>query len=397
MTKETVKVTFVDKNRERFVCTIELRDKEGGKELSIRSENGQGKFVPANGSQKRLFDLWDIYHLNGMNAGTPNQQKAIKKWLTDGKQYDYTKACEYLKCLNPDGTELSALKKAHLEENIAAVELEIKRFKTWIDEFEKTVEKYSKKSDGYFIFDFKRFGFTHDSIVDEAYGKKQEGIWLDHRFSLQDFVKRFKSFCEKKGNNLTKQIADLEMQTLYVDKNPETGEPHKYGHSWYHRPLPEDIEEQIEEIVQEIEEAEEERKGEPLDKLSDEELIALIEEKTSFEGRDAELAVAFVRLLDLTENDLDDIEIDDHRSTVQGIDYLAGTDEEMDEEWDQDLEHYLDECVTPDLPDVAQRFFDREGWKDWAKQDGRAHSLNRYNGEELSVEVNGTMYYAYRQ
>ena len=37
------------------------------------------------------------YHLNGMNAGTPEQEAAIEEWKQAGNRYDYTAACEYLK------------------------------------------------------------------------------------------------------------------------------------------------------------------------------------------------------------------------------------------------------------------------------------------------------------
>jgi hypothetical protein len=102
-------------------------------------------------------------------------------------------------------------------------------------------------------------------------------------------------------------------------------------------------------------------------------------------------------MFNLSENDLQDIEINDTRATVQGTDYIAGDDEEMDQEHDQELENYLDECVLPEMPETARRYFDKEAWKNDAQADGRAHALNRYDGGEESAEVNGTEYYAYRQ
>lgn len=44
-----------------------------------------------------LFDLWQKYHLNGMHAGTPEQEAAIDEWKAQGNKYDYTAACEMLK------------------------------------------------------------------------------------------------------------------------------------------------------------------------------------------------------------------------------------------------------------------------------------------------------------
>lgn len=44
-----------------------------------------------------LYHLWKDYHLNGMRAGTPEQERAVKEWLKDGHSYDYARACEMLK------------------------------------------------------------------------------------------------------------------------------------------------------------------------------------------------------------------------------------------------------------------------------------------------------------
>lgn len=44
-----------------------------------------------------IYRLWKKYHLNGMHAGTPEQEKALLEWKAAGNRYDYTSACEYLK------------------------------------------------------------------------------------------------------------------------------------------------------------------------------------------------------------------------------------------------------------------------------------------------------------
>ena len=48
----------------------------------------------------QLFDLWRKYHLNGMHAGTPEQEQAIETWMAQGNKYDYAAACELLKDLD---------------------------------------------------------------------------------------------------------------------------------------------------------------------------------------------------------------------------------------------------------------------------------------------------------
>lgn len=49
---------------------------------------------------KELYKYWKLYHLNGMHAGAPEQEKAIEEWKQAGNKYDYTAACEYLKSIN---------------------------------------------------------------------------------------------------------------------------------------------------------------------------------------------------------------------------------------------------------------------------------------------------------
>ena len=44
-----------------------------------------------------LYGLWKNYHLNGMHAGTPEQEQAIEEWKAEGNKYEYTAACEMLK------------------------------------------------------------------------------------------------------------------------------------------------------------------------------------------------------------------------------------------------------------------------------------------------------------
>lgn len=44
-----------------------------------------------------IYDLWKKYHLNGMHAGTPEQEKAIEEWKAEGNRYEYTAVCEMLK------------------------------------------------------------------------------------------------------------------------------------------------------------------------------------------------------------------------------------------------------------------------------------------------------------
>lgn len=322
-------VSFVDANGTKHVVTIELSHRNGYDELSLCGESGQcqGQIVAANEAQEQLLQLWAAWHLNGMHAGTVEQEAALK-------------------------SEECAVFKNGMREQIAIARDLIKN-----GDSGKTRVRHGER------------GWTAAELVE-----------MDSEYSLS---------CVYLG-----QVANL----LTVP-HPETGEPYKYGSAWLLRELPEDITEQVDNIIEAIEEAEEERKsGAKLSEMSEADALEAVEHYTNFaSGRDAELCLALALMNDLTVDELDSIEIDDNRCTVQGVDYLAGTDDEMDEEWDADLDNYLEECVYPELPETAKRYFDDDAWKKDARMDGRAHSLGRYNGEEESKTVNGTEYFAYRQ
>lgn len=50
-----------------------------------------------NSTFMAIYRLWQKYHLNGMHAGTPEQEKALERWKNAGNKYSYDGACEYLK------------------------------------------------------------------------------------------------------------------------------------------------------------------------------------------------------------------------------------------------------------------------------------------------------------
>ena len=72
------------------------------------------------------------------------------------------------------------------------------------------------------------------------------------------------------------------------------------------------------------------------------------------------------------------------------------TEDEANQAWDESLDSYLDDCVLPELPKVAQQYFDRDSWKRDARHDGRGHSLSSYDGEDNEVKVDGEYLYIYR-
>jgi hypothetical protein len=85
------------------------------------------------------------------------------------------------------------------------------------------------------------------------------------------------------------------------------------------------------------------------------------------------------------------------RYSYEGAEYLVGDDDEMNGYWEEDLDNYLEECIYPELSGNLSMYFDDEKWKRDARTDGRANSLNRYDGGEEEQEFDGTVYYIYRQ
>ena len=45
---------------------------------------------------KKIHAIWKKWHLNGMNAGTPEQEKKVHEWIDAGIKYDYSEFCEML-------------------------------------------------------------------------------------------------------------------------------------------------------------------------------------------------------------------------------------------------------------------------------------------------------------
>jgi hypothetical protein len=79
--------------------------------------------------------------------------------------------------------------------------------------------------------------------------------------------------------------------------------------------------------------------------------------------------------------------------------YSVGTDDEADSAWDQELDSYIEECIEPEMAQVAVGNlapyikFDADMWKRDARMDGRGHALSSYDGDEIELE--GDLY-AYR-
>lgn len=95
--------------------TVELRNTDKGAELSVCGKiwNNLKTDILCGGQcldeiKKyiksplflEIYNFWKLYHLNGMHAGTKEQEKAIEEWESKGNKYDYTAVCEYLKSID---------------------------------------------------------------------------------------------------------------------------------------------------------------------------------------------------------------------------------------------------------------------------------------------------------
>ena len=64
-----------------------------------------------------IYNLWESYHLNDMHAGTPEQEKAIEEWKSQGNSYDYKEVCEYLKSIDLYEVKFTGWSSSHHYEN----------------------------------------------------------------------------------------------------------------------------------------------------------------------------------------------------------------------------------------------------------------------------------------
>lgn len=347
------KVSFLDAGRSRVTVEVEIKDGRFSMSGEVGGSMGQvlDSIEPDGDLQNQLISLWRKYHLNDMVAGTPKQmelvsdlpmQSGIRKLLqTDRKTGEFVNGHIYLNRLTVYTDRLSDLVK-------------------WSET--KTEEELAEK-----IY----FDEEGNELATPTTYFEQERVKLEGKI---------------------KKYTELIRSTMLFDELPD-GTLHKYGTGWLTVDLPEDIEDLVDELFTDIEEEEENKKDTKVEDFD----IEDIEEELGEVDTDVERVYAIATMFDLTLSELSDIDIDGTRVCVQGIDYLFGTDNEMDDEWEESLDNYLSECVYPDLKGSLSNYFDEDAWKSDAKLDGRAHSLNHYDGGEESIEVGGTWYYAYRQ
>jgi len=81
---------------------------------------------------------------------------------------------------------------------------------------------------------------------------------------------------------------------------------------------------------------------------------------------------------------------------VEGMSFLALTESERDERWNESLDNYIDECILDELPEQYRPYFDDEKWKRDARFDGAGVSLAGWDHQEHEYQIDGEWIYIYR-
>ncbi len=99
--KRTVKIH--DTNGNYTEIDLEVTYRNGYPEFTMSNEHGQwqDRISPKNENQRKLLDIWRLWHLNGMNAGTEVQEAALNVW---GRK-SYEENVEHLKLIGLYATE----------------------------------------------------------------------------------------------------------------------------------------------------------------------------------------------------------------------------------------------------------------------------------------------------
>ena len=94
--------------------------------------------------------------------------------------------------------------------------------------------------------------------------------------------------------------------------------------------------------------------------------------------------------------DISDLDIDTDEFDINGETILCLTDSEADDRWEEELDHYIADCILPEIPEWARNYFDEEKWKDDARFDGRGNTISHYDGNENEIKVDDEWFYIYR-
>jgi hypothetical protein len=352
--EQKTNVKFKDANNILYSVEIEITHRNGYPEFTMSGEgNGimgqcDDGIKPKNAQQKRLKELWETYHLNGTNAGTPKQTEMIKKTA-----YDYDKAKVYLNSFDRDSKSITNF-------DLIEIEQERKDIQERIDEVEKEIKILEEKAEEY---------------------KEQGNCWIVVKdLNIKEFVNGIfgaKQFFKKQISNRTKKLEDFkELQikaqekTLLYDYGTD-GKLYQYGATWHKVDLPENLWEEVEQLVKEIREIEElsKAKGGSWEDLHEYKKVAL--------GKYLEL--------EPKEAEEDIEESYDGVYSYCGTDYYVLTEDEAQDK----AEDYLGDEHWQMAVESGNTELGKKEWVDYAiSEDGYGTILNSYDGTEYYDEDN---------
>jgi hypothetical protein len=178
-------------------------------------------------------------------------------------------------------------------------------------------------------------------------------------------------------------------------------------HSKYHLKSIEEIEldfnsfeQQVKELLLKIEEYEQILQDKSLteEDLNNENIQFIIEEEFSFIDYDRMCAICLMFNLSLQTLLRVEIEGRTNYITVEGVEYIFGTESEVDELERESVKNIIEDCYLPniDKDHPILNYIDMEKWlDDWCGN--RGDNLNRYDGTEDYIEYKGVWYFAYKQ
>jgi len=76
--------------------------------------------------------------------------------------------------------------------------------------------------------------------------------------------------------------------------------------------------------------------------------------------------------------------------------YKILTGDKADVAFEEYIDSYIDDVITPEVPSHLQRYIDQEAIANDMRMGGRGSSLATYDGHEHEVTVFDTTYYIYR-
>lgn len=312
-----------------------------------------GHINPRTEGQRKLLEMWDSYHLCGMNSGTNKQS-------------------EYLECAE------------YLEDYQRFVDT----FKGYDKEFRNNFNELGWK----IIQSVFKFEVTAEPWIQKVIADKMNGNPI--LYILGDDEKKHYYCSSHNSSDYYVQCFFLAIRGLYNDRG------YCYGSGWLSKPVPANIKQLINELFDQIEQEEGEL-TESLDPVFDmgaedfkatPKIVNQVMDLRDCGAIEASRFIALGMSLGYTFGDLNNTfeEVDSSECLYRadGQEYYVGTDEELTVV----AEDYLDNGGYDELwRDAVQAEQTELGLREWLKEvievDGWCSILNRWDGQHEDYKV----------